>query len=229
MCSLFTALPDLGTGSSTPMTGLTLVPGSGPEFPSTVADLNLVLVLHLQISPFSFHAKAVVLRKRDRARSHRIGCGMGQSACAERLPSIRLPAFQLSRFFDLRGLTWRSGVISTLACSLIRECRSKLLLRRGCIPSLISWTRRLNTSPSMISVSLYPSLSALASRITRSVPLMVLSRSATARSRNWLLAHSSISLPYVSRIVRQRDAVCSASNRGRAVFRSDNIARGRIG
>jgi hypothetical protein len=35
--------------------------------------------------------------------------------------------------------------------------------------------------------------------------LMVSRRSAVARSRNWSLAHPSISLPCVSRIERQRD------------------------
>lgn len=72
-------------------------------------------------------------------------------------------------------------------------------------PSSASWVRGPTVSSSTTSVSLNPSLPAFASRLTRSLALMVFNRRAVARSRNWSLAHSSISLPCVSRIERQRD------------------------
>lgn len=59
-------------------------------------------------------------------------------------------------------------------------------------------------------------LPAFAGKSTRSFAMMVSSRSTTARSRNWSLAHSSISLACVSRIERQRDGPISARPVGEA-------------
>jgi hypothetical protein len=70
-----------------------------------------------------------------------------------------------------------------------------------------SWTGQTVLLSSTISTSLWPSLSALASILTRSPALMVSSHRAIARSRNWSLVYSSICLPYTSRIVCQRDTL----------------------
>ena len=59
-------------------------------------------------------------------------------------------------------------------------------------------------------------LPAFAGKSTRSFAMMVSSRSTTARSRNWSLAHSSIALVYVSRIERHRDGPIAVRPAGEA-------------
>jgi hypothetical protein len=180
------------------------MPSSGPDFTGAMVDL----------SRCSRALTPPLLRFMLLLPCHSTGAGQGRVVWALALYAWRLPRSSVFRRFGYRdalaGEGWGDAEESlwprpTLwPASVAAEFASK----GDRVPVAASWTRRSPASSS--SVSPYLSLPALISRLSRSLALMVSSRSVVARSRNWSLAHWSISLPCVSRIEHQRDELFEA-------------------
>jgi hypothetical protein len=153
--------------------------------------------LLLALSHLPFHVShCCCLASQERpARSSRMGSGTERVVYAERPAFICLPALWPLDTSTGEGCGEAVESLRSLTCPLASQCRSKT-----CVETFIFFAgNRINCSSSTTSDSVYPSLPAFASRLARSLALMVSSRSAVARSRNWWLAHLSIFLPCVLR------------------------------